>query len=136
MRLFARAEPSRESRLQKNYEDHPIIRSQYRISYVAMLAVCAIAVAVALGGRSSTARPYDSSTTKPYYSLSRAGSALPSGRECAETASGDTFEPVPQNEPENDFKLSASDLATYRSEASGGETQAKTPAYDNAEEPH
>ena len=28
---------------------------------------------------------------------------------------------MPQNAPENDFKLSASDLATYKSEASGGE---------------
>jgi len=99
------------------------MRSQYRISYGSMLAVCAIAIAiaVALGGRSSTARPYDSSTERPSYPLLAAGSALPSGKECAETASGDTFEPVPQNGPENDFKLSESDLATYKSKASGGE---------------
>jgi hypothetical protein len=89
-----------------------------------MLAVCAIAIAiaVALGGRSSTAKLYDSSAaTGRYYSLLPAGSAAPSGKECTETASGDTFEPVPQNGPENDFKLSESDLATYKSEASGGE---------------
>ena len=48
-----------------------------------MLAICAIAIAiaVALGGRSSTAKLYDSSAaTRPYYSLLPAGSALPSGK--------------------------------------------------------
>ena len=97
------------------------MRSQYRISYGSMLAVCAIAIAIALGGRSLIAHPYDSSTERPSYPLLAAGSALPSGKECAETSSGDTFEPVPQNAPENDFKLSESDLATYKSEASAGE---------------
>jgi autotransporter family porin len=83
------------------------------MSNTAKLAFCAIAIAVALGGRSSTARSY--------YSLLPAGSKLPSARRCAAEASGDAFEPVPQNSPENDFMPSASDLATYKSEAATGE---------------
>ena len=95
--------------------------TRYRIFSTATLAVCAIAIAVALGSRSSAERVHDSSTTTPYYSLLPAGSDLPSGEDCAKTASGDTFEPVPQNAPQNDYKLSASDLTTYKSKASGGE---------------
>src|SRR5260221_1606901 len=103
----------------KDYEDHSNMRwdrgTRYRIFSTATLAVCAIAIAVALGSRSSTAKQYDSSTTGPYYSLLPAGSALPSGIECAETVSGDTFEPVPQNAPPNGYKLDASGLATSQS---------------------
>ncbi len=87
--------------------------SWYRISNSAKLALCLIAIAVALGDRSSTARPY--------YSLVPAGSKLPADEACAKGASGETFEVVPQNSQENDFKPSASDLTTYKSEASKGE---------------
>ena len=67
-----------------------------------------------------TATP--SSTASPgYYSLLPAGSALPSDSQCASEASGDNFEPVPQNGPQNTYTPSASDLSTYVSEASGGE---------------
>jgi hypothetical protein len=101
------------------------MRSQYRISNKAKLAVCAIVVAVAigvaLGGGRSTARPYDSSTSGPYNSLLPARAALPSGIECARTAAGDTFEPVPRNGPENQYEPSASELTTYKSEAARGE---------------
>jgi hypothetical protein len=101
------------------------MRSQYRISNNAKLAVCAIAIAVviavAIGGGRSTARPYDSAAAGPYNSLLPARSALPSSIECARTASGDTFEPVPQNAAENEYELSASELATYKSKASTGE---------------
>ncbi len=93
----------------------------YRISNTVKLVLCLIAIAVALGGRSSTARPSDSPTAGPYHSLLPSGSTLPSSSKCAETALLDTFEPAPRNEPENDFKLSASDLATYKSKASAGE---------------
>jgi hypothetical protein len=96
-------------------------RIRFRVSGTVALVVCAIAIAVALGSRSSAERPHDSSTAGPSYSLLRAGSTLPSGIECARTASGDTFEPVPQNGPENDHKLSASDLSIYKTAASGGE---------------
>ena len=95
--------------------------TRYRIFSTATLAVGAVAIAVALGSRSSTARQYDSSTAGPYYSLLPSGADLPSGEDCAKTASGDTFEPVPQNAPQNNYKLSASDLATYKSKASTGE---------------
>ncbi len=86
--------------------------SWHRISNTSKMGVCAIAIAVALG-RSSTARPY--------YSLLPAGSKLPSDKTCAATASGDAFEPVLQNSPENDFMPSASDLKAYKSEAATGE---------------
>jgi hypothetical protein len=63
-----------------------------------------------------------SSTASPrYYSLLPSGSALPSDSQCASGSSGDTFEPVPQNAPQNSFMPTASDLSTYVSEASGGE---------------
>jgi hypothetical protein len=86
--------------------------SWYRISNTAKLAICAIAIAVAIG-RSSTARPY--------YSLLPAGSKLPSDRACAAGTSGDAFELVLQNSPENDVMPSASDLKEYKSEAATGE---------------
>ena len=62
-----------------------------------------------------------SRTATPYFSLLAAGSTLPSDADCAAAVAGDTFEPVPQNAPQNNFMPSASDLATYQSEASGGE---------------
>src|SRR5258708_30091412 len=95
--------------------------TRYRIFSTATLAVFAIAIAVALGSRSSAGRVYDSSMAKPYYSLLPAGAALPSSSECATGCSGDRFEPVPQNAPQNDYMPSASDLTTYKSKASGGE---------------
>jgi len=42
-------------------------------------------------------------------------------RACAAGVSTDAFEPVPKNSPENEFMPSASDLATYKSEAATGE---------------
>jgi hypothetical protein len=87
--------------------------SWYRISNTTKLALCLIAIAVALGGRSSTARPY--------YSVLPAGSKLPADEACAKGASDDTLEVVPQNAPENDFMPRASDLATFKSAASKGE---------------
>ena len=94
-----------------------------RISNTATLAVCAIAIAGAPGGRSSTARSSTagSSAAGSYYSLLPAGSKLPSDRKCAATASGDSIEPVPQNSPENEFMPSVSDLKAYKSEAAAGE---------------
>ncbi len=67
-----------------------------------------------------TASP-SSSATPGYYSLLPSGSALPSDSQCATGVAGDTFEPVPQNAPQNSYMPSASDLSTYVSEASGGE---------------
>lgn len=87
-------------------------QSWYRIWKTAGLGVCAIAIAVAIG-RSSGA--------ETYYSLLPVGSKLPSDRACAAGASTDAFEPVPKNSPENEFMPSASDLATYKSEAATGE---------------
>jgi hypothetical protein len=74
------------------------------------------------GGATSMPKASPSSTASPgYYSLLPSGSALPSDSQCASGASGDTFEPVPQNAAENTYTPSASDLSTYVSEASGGE---------------
>jgi len=87
-------------------------QSWYRIWRTAGLGVCAIAIAVAIG-RSSGA--------ETYYSLLPVGSKLPSDRACAAGASTDAVEPVPKNSPENEFMPSASDLATYKSEAATGE---------------
>ena len=94
-----------------------------RISNTATLAVCAIAIAGAPGGRSSTARSSTagSSAAGSYYSLLPAGSKLPSDKKCAAIASGDSIEPVPQNSSENEFMPSASDLKAYKSEAAAGE---------------
>ena len=86
--------------------------SLYRISTISMLAVCAIAIAVAIGR---------SSAGEPQYSLLPAGSKLPSDKKCAAGVAGDAVEPVPKNSPENEFMPSASDLAAYKSEAATGE---------------
>jgi Bacterial Ig domain len=68
-----------------------------------------------------TASPSSSATPGGYYSLLPSGSALPSDSQCASGVAGDTFEPVPQNAPQNNFMPTASDLSTYVSNASGGE---------------
>ena len=93
--------------------------TRYWMSNVAMLAVCGIAVAVALGDRPSTAM--SGKISGPYYSLLAPRTAMPSASGCAKGAKDDTFEPVPQNAPENEYKISAADLATYKNEASAGE---------------
>ena len=95
--------------------------TRYIISGVAALAVCAIVIVVALGDESSTAMTGKSSESGPYYSLLPARSALPSADACEKGASVDTFEPAPQNAPENEYTPSASDLTTYKSKAAGGE---------------
>jgi Bacterial Ig domain len=66
-----------------------------------------------------TATPSSSAT--PYYSLLPAGSALPSDSQCASGASRDTFEPRSVNAVPNSTTMSASDLSTFQSNASGGE---------------
>src|SRR5258708_20554481 len=92
--------------------------TRYRIFSTATLAVFAIAIAVALGSRSSAGRVYDSSMAKPYYSLLPAGAALPSSSECATGCSGDRFEPVPQNAPQNDSIPIPPNLPHYKTKAS------------------
>ena len=99
----------------------------------ALVATTAMNVNVQNGGSPSpTPAPTGRSTAKPtatpsstafpgYYSLLPAGSALPSDSQCASGASGDNFEPVPQNAPQNTYTPSASDLSTYVFKASSGE---------------
>jgi len=75
------------------------------------------------GAPTPTVRPTatPSSTATPYYSLQPNGSTLPSDSTCASGVAGDTFEPRPGNAVFNAAMPSASDLTTYKSEASGGE---------------
>lgn len=97
-----------------------------RITNYTILAICAIAIAVALARastRSGAAAP-PSANEAPYYSLMPAGSILPSDSKCAVGSTGDTFEPRPVNTEPNHTIPSASDLATFRSYAAGGESGA------------
>jgi len=103
---------------------HTIAVNGYNSSN-ALVATTAINVTVKNG--SSTPTPTTkpsatpSSTATPFYSLVPAGSALPSDSQCAAGVAGDTFEPRPVNAVPNATTPSASDLTTYKSEASGGE---------------
>ncbi|MFZ0680841.1 Ig-like domain-containing protein [Candidatus Binatus sp.] len=111
---------------------HAIAVNGYNSSN-ALVATTAMNVNVQNGsGPTPTPAPSGSATPKPsasasstaspgYYSLLPSGSALPSDSQCASGVAGDTFEPVPQNAPQNSYMPSASDLSTYVSEASGGE---------------
>ena len=112
---------------------HAIAVNGYNSSN-ALVATAATNVNVQNGsGPTPTPAPTGSGTPKPtaspsatasrggYYSLLPSGSALPSDSQCASGASGDNFEPVPQNAAENTYTPSASDLSAYVSKASGGE---------------
>jgi hypothetical protein len=92
----------------------------------ALVATAAINVTVNNGTSSSptpTSKPSatPSSTATPYYSLLPSGSTLPSDSQCASGVAGDTYEPRPGNATFNATMPSSSDLATFKSNASGGE---------------
>jgi hypothetical protein len=104
---------------------HTIAVNGYNSSN-ALVATAALNVTVKNGSAPTptpttkpTATP--SSTATPYYSLLPTGSALPSDSQCASGVAGDTFEPRPVNAVPNATMPSASDLTTFKSEASGGE---------------
>jgi hypothetical protein len=92
----------------------------------ALVATAAINVTVQ-NGTSATPTPTTkptatpSSTATPYYSLLPNGSTLPSDSQCAAGVAGDTYEPRPGNATFNATMPSASDLTTFKSNASGGE---------------
>jgi Big-like domain-containing protein len=111
---------------------HAIAVNGYNSSN-ALVATTAMNVKVQNGSSPTpTPAPTGSATPKPsaspsstatpgYYSLLPSGSALPSDSQCAAGVAGDTFEPVPGNAVPNNTMMTASDLSTYSSEASGGE---------------